>query len=104
MSFIANILAKATKQLSFTPKGHLRMSCTRINPQHNANDPRSNVTLPMDQLTEYAYLKANGAFVVKFFDRPELTFYPSEIAIQQPDTITNPAPVENLVAQPENAQ
>ena len=96
--FKLNILAKAMKSLSFTPPGHLRMSCTRINPRHDANDPRSKVTLPMNQLTEYAYLKTNGAFVVKFFDKPELTFYPSEIATTPEVVPSNPpqpqAPVE----------
>jgi hypothetical protein len=69
------------RSLSLTPKGFLRMNCVRLNA--NAGKEGASATLPMGNLVEYSYLTADGCLVVKFWDKPELRFYPAEQSVAQ---------------------
>ena len=76
MSFTANVSPREGISLVITQKDNLILNATRRNPK--ADEQGQNVTLPMDQLFEYAYLKPNGAVVIKQLGQEEYTFYPAE--------------------------
>ena len=76
MSFTTNYAPSQGYSLVVTAKGNLMLNATRRNPK--ADQDGQNVTLPMDQLFEYAYIKPSGAVVVKQVGQEEFTFYPAE--------------------------
>jgi len=80
-SFTITATPREGRLLSLTPKGFLRTNCVRLN--SNAGKEGASSTLPMGNLVEYSYLKADGCHVVKFWDKPELRFYPAEQSIAQ---------------------
>lgn len=84
MSFTANVSPREGNSLVITQKDNLILNATRRNPK--ADEQGQNVTLPMDQLFEYAYLKPNGAVVIKQLGQEEFTFYPAERKIQAQTT------------------
>ena len=77
MSFTTNYAPSQGYSLVVTPKGNLMLNATRINPGADKS-PDARATLPMDQLFEYAYVKPNGAVVIKQVGQMEFTFYPAE--------------------------
>jgi len=85
MSFNTTSSPRQGNSLVITQKGNLILNATRRNPK--ADEQGQNVTLPMDQLFEYAYLKPNGAVVIKQIGQEEFTFYPAEkkVEAQQPE-------------------
>jgi len=85
MSFNTTSSPREGNSLVITQKGNLILNATRRNPK--ADEQGQNVTLPMDQLFEYAYLKPNGAVVIKQIGQEEFTFYPAEkkVEAQQPE-------------------
>ena len=86
MSFTTNVSPREGFSLVITQNDNLMLNATRRNPKADKNSPSyeegAKATLPIDQLFEYAYLKPNGAVVIKQLGQEEFTFYPAERKIQ----------------------
>ena len=75
--------AREGKVLNFTPKGHIRMNPTRLNPRRE--EKGKNATLDMSSLFDYSYFNvAKKKIVFKMVDSTiEYSFYFSDVDVSK---------------------
>ena len=79
--FQAEASPREHKLLSLTAKGNQRLNATRRNPR--AKEEGQPATKSLNDIVEYAYTTKNCVTTVKFWDKPEMTFWPADYTPQE---------------------